>query len=223
MVKLIFSFLMLSLNVEASTDLRDIWRNNQAADHLSQQKMLEAHQEFSELLAEKPFHPLFQFNLGSSYIGVEDKENAIKMYNEILKLNPVPPVVEFGTYYNLGVLYGASGEIDKALSSYQKALALNPDSKEIKTNIELLLQQQQGGGKGKNKDKQDQKDKNEEGEQPQEPQEFTNKPQEPQKGEQPMSPADEKNILEELKKQEQEIRANHERKGSREADRDKNW
>ena len=38
-----------------------------------------------------------------------------------------------------------------------------------------------------------------------------------------LSECDVKKILEELKKQEQRIRAKHDRKGGREADRDKNW
>lgn len=226
MAKWTFLFIALfALPAQASTNLNDIWRNNQAADHLTQQKMHEALSEFSQLLAEKPFHPLFQFNLGASFIGTEEPDKAIKMYNEILKLNPIPPVVEFGTYYNLGVLHAAKGEIDQALENYQKALAINPDSKEIKTNIELLFQQKQGGGKGKDKNKDQSEEKGEEGEQPKEPQEFTNKPQQ-QPGQfdgKEMSKSDVNKILDELKKQEQQIRANHERKGAKEADRDKNW
>lgn len=204
--------------------LSDIWRTNQATKHMQQKKMLEAHEEFTQLLSERPFHPLYQYNMGTSFLGVEEPKKALKMFNEVLKMNPLPPEVEYATYYNLGVLNGIEGgDIEKALENYQKALRFNPESQEIKTNIELLLSGGGQGGKGKNKDKKDQKDKGEDGEQPQEPQEFTNKPQPDQFKSKEMSKGDVKKILEELKKQEQRIRAKHDRKGGKEADRAKNW
>ena len=71
----------------ATSNLSDIWRNNQAAKHMTQKKMLEAHEQFTQLLSEKPFHPLFQSNMAASFIGVEEFQKAIQMYNEVLKLN----------------------------------------------------------------------------------------------------------------------------------------
>ena len=218
--------LLLSFKALGTGDLRDIWSNNQAVKHMEQKKMLEAHEEFTQLLSQKPFHPLFQFNLGSSFIAVEELPKAIKMYNEILKLNPLPPQIEFATYYNLGVLnsLGEDSNIDLALENYQKALALVPDSKEIKTNIELLFKGGKGKGKGDKKDKKDQnQDQSDKGEQPKEPQKFTNKKQPNQFDGKEMSKGDVKKILEELKKQEQRIRAKHDRKGGKESDREKNW
>ncbi len=220
---LVFCFSTVGL---ATNDLRDIWRNNEAVEHLKQKKVLEAHEEFTELLSEKPFHPLYQFNMGSSFIGIEEMEKAKQMYAEILKQNPLPPELEFAVQYNLGVLNSTKGgDTEKALAHYQKALALQPESQEIKTNIELLMQSQGKGGKGENKDKnkdKKNKDESEEGEQQKEPQSFQNK-QPDQFKSKDMSKGDVKKILEELKKQEQRIRAKHERKGGREADRDKAW
>ena len=208
----------------ASTDLLQIWQNNQAVDYLLQKKALESHEEFTGLLTEHPYHPLYNFNAGASFFVTEEPEKALKMYKQTLKLKPLPPKLEFATLFNLGVLNASKpiNDIDKALSYYQRALDLVPDSKEVKTNIELLFKG--GGGKGKSdkKDKnQDKKDKGEE--QPQEPQEFTNKPQPDQFKSKEMSKNDVKKILEELKKQEQRIRAKHERKGKKRADNDKNW
>ena len=207
--------LLLSSEALAATGVLDIWKNNQATEHLKQKKPIEAHEEFTHLLSDEPFNPLFRYNMGASFVAIEQPAKAIK-------IQPLPPEVEFATYYNLGFLNSLEGgDIDKALSNYQKALALNPDSREIKTNIELLFKGGKGGGKGENKDKSDKKD--EDGEQPQEPQNFTNKPQNNQFNDKEMSKGDVKKILEELKKQEQRIRAKHERKGKREAPRDKNW
>ena len=144
----------------------------------------------------------------------------------MLKNKAAPPEILFASKYNLGVLYASKSEVDKALQYYQKALEHNPTSKEIKTNIELLLQQQQGKGKGDGKDKDKNQDQNEhedseDGEQPKEPQKFQNQPK--QFNSEEMSKSDVNKILEELKKQEQQIRAKHERKGDKESDHDKNW
>jgi Ca-activated chloride channel family protein len=221
-VLMLFLIPQISERAQAS-ELGDIWRNNEAVQHMQQKKMLEAHEEFTQLLSEKPFSPLFQYNMGASFMGVEEPDKAIKMFTELLKIRPLPPEVEFAAYYNLGVLNGMEGRnVEAALKNYQKALQFSPESKEIKTNIELLLAGGQGGGKGENKDQQDQQQNQEGEEQPQEPQEFTNKQPDQFKGKD-MSKSDVKKILEELKKQEQRIRAKHDRKGGKEVDREKNW
>ena len=189
---------------------------------MTQKKVVEAHDEFTKLLGEKPFSRILQYNLGFSFIAVEEVEKAVKMYKELLKYQPLPPEIEFASHYNLGTLNGMLGNLDEALNHYQEALTFDPDSKKIKTNIELLFKGE-GGGKGKG-DKKDQKKKGDDEEQ-KEPQEFTNKPQkQPEQFDgKEMSKSDVKKILEELKKQEQRIRAKHQRKGGKEADRDKNW
>ncbi|MCB0378122.1 MAG: tetratricopeptide repeat protein [Bdellovibrionales bacterium] len=224
MLKALALLLFVSFPAQATQNLVEIWENNQAAGLLNQGKKLEAYEEFSRILSEKPFHPLYQFNMGVAFIVSEEPDKAIKMYEELLRNSTAPDVVKFAAHYNLGVLYAAKGEVDPALDNYQKGLAFQPESKEIKTNIELLFQQQQGKGKGDGKDKN--KDKNEdesegEDQEQKEPQQFQNQPK--QFNSKEMSKSDVKKILEELKKQEQRIRAKHERKGKKEGPRDKNW
>ncbi len=222
---MLFAFLtLIAIPVLASESLTEIWRNNRAVDYTQQKKLVEAHEEFSSLVTDDPFHPVLQFNLGSSYIAVEDPKKAIKMYEEILKNPHLPPQLSFSVHYNLGILYSADKELDLALKNYQKALAFFPDSKEVKTNIELLFKEQQGGGgKGDKKENKDEKGDQDQ-EQEKEPQEFDNKPQQPdQFNDKEMSKEDVNKILEELKKQEQNIKAKHERKGGKEADREKSW
>ena len=118
----------------------EIWRNNRAVDQMNQKKVLEAYESFHQLLGQNPFHPLFQFNLGASLITVEEPEKAIKMYKELLKSRALPLPMEFAVLYNLGALYGLKEDVDQALDFYQQALDKNPDSKEVKINIELLIQ-----------------------------------------------------------------------------------
>jgi Ca-activated chloride channel family protein len=95
-------------------------------------------------------------------------EKAVQSYKEAERLAGIEknPQVLFMARFNLGQLYGKAKKYDEALNSYQKALELAPTSKEVKTNIELLIQQQQQGGQGgddkkdqENKDQKDQKDK----------------------------------------------------------------
>ena len=59
--------------------------------------------------------------------------------------------------FNKGVYYGKLKNVELALDNYQAALEIVPTSVETKTNIELLIQQQQKDNKDQ-KDKQDQKD-----------------------------------------------------------------
>ena len=225
MIKFVFLF-FLNPSLMASPPLMEIWQNNQAVDMMTQGKVLESHEQFVQLLGNNTFEPIYQYNLGASFIAVEEIEKAKKMFEEILKLNPIPAQLAFVTNYNLCSLYSLKEgfDVEKSLKHYQAALAFQPDSVEIKTNIELLIKQQQGGGQGKDKkDNQDKQKGENDKEQPKEPQEFTNKPQPNQFDSKDMSKQDVKKILEELKKQEQRIRAKHDRKGGRQQDRDKNW
>ncbi len=214
-------------NNELGSDfsLAEIWKNNTGAEYQKQKKFLEAQDQFVELLSDHPFQPTYQYNLGTSFILIEERNKAIQMFQEILKKKPIPPTVEFLALFNLGFLYSAEegGDVEKALDYFQKALAFNPESKEIKINIELLMRGGKGGGKGDKENPEDSKDQGEDGEQPKEPQKFTNKKQPNQFDSKDMSKNDVKKILEELKKQEQRIRAKHDRKGGKEADREKNW
>ena len=199
-----------------------VWKNNQAVQLLKQEKKIEAYEQFSELIGQDPFQPLFQFNMGSGFLATDEIEKAEKMYAQVVKANNLPKALAFASNFNLGVLASLQKNIPKALSFYQKALEFEPDSKETKTNIELLIKQQKGGGKGKSKNKDKNKNKDQQNKnQQKEPQKFENKPQ--QFDSKQMSKQDVKKILEELKKQEQKIRAKHQRKGSREKDNEKNW
>ena len=218
-------FLIFYSPLVFSSEVMDVWRNNRAVDQIDQKKFLQAHEGFNQLLSERMFHPVFQFNLGFSFLSLGEIKKAIKMYKEILRLHPLPPEIEFSSLYNLGVLYSGLLEedmenLDKALHFYQGALKFKPDSKEVKTNIELLFRG--SGGKGnKRNDQKSQRDK--EGRRGP----VTNKPEKEENQKkykiEKMSKKDVERILNELKEQEQNIRAKYKRKKFREADREKNW
>ncbi len=227
----LFLFMIFCFSPVMASEVMDVWRNNRAVDQLDQKKFLQAHESFNRLLGEHTFHSVFRFNLGVSFVGLGEVNKAIKMYRELLKLHPLPPGVEFSSLYNLGVLYslllGEDPEnLNRALRFYQKALEIRPDSKEIKTNIELLFRGSEGN-QGSGKSSQERKNGKKEYES-RKKKSFTDKPDEKQGKQQKnkdkkMSEKDVEKILNELKKQEQNIRARHKRKKFREADREKSW
>ncbi|HEY1078895.1 MAG TPA: tetratricopeptide repeat protein, partial [Bdellovibrio sp.] len=57
--------------------------------------------------------------------------------------------------FNQAQLLGKQKKVDEAIALYQKALDLVPTSQEAKNNIELLTQQQAGGGKGQDQENKD--------------------------------------------------------------------
>lgn len=160
-------------------DLRAIQSNNRTAKKMKDQSTEESQLGYLEAMKYEPFQEEIHLNLGSTYDVLKDPEKALRLYknaeemyskkkppfeNKYLSfLNPQHPLMLlFVSYFNQAQLLARENKIDLALEKYQQALSIVPDSKEVKTNIELLLQQkqQQGGGEGQgdNKDQQDQKD-----------------------------------------------------------------
>lgn len=243
-MKFLSLFLLIVSPMGFAEELDVTRRNNEAVSMFKQEKYLESYETFMSLLAEAPKDPVVHFNLGVSLEAIAEEEKAQKLYVELLKLLETKMQVAseeekakltsiyFATLFNLANVYSRQGEIDKALNNYQKALTIVPDSKEIKTNIELMFQQQQGGG-GKG----DQKNQDQEGEgegegQQQSPEQQPQQGQKQQKKKQKfdqsqMSMEDLKRILEELKQQEEKIRAKFQGGGKKDKQEDgasgKNW
>lgn len=147
---------------------------------------------------------------------------------------------KFVSLFNQAQLQGRLKKIDEALGLYQRALEIVPTSKEVKTNIELLLQSQQGQGQGQdqNQDQKDQKEnkdenkdsKNKSGDEDKEKDQKGEKKAQsspkykPREFKGELSPTDVKKILGELKQQEQKIRAEFNKKNEfKEKPRDKDW
>lgn len=186
-------------------------------------------------------------NIGILLDNIQKPDEAEKSLSYALKLaeGDLDKEAVFAIRYNLGVHFGTLKKIPEALDFYQQALELVPNSKEIKTNIELLIQQQQKdqqkkdqkdqkSGDDKNQDKnqnQDQnkqkdnkdKDGNENKNQEQEKQSSPKYQPRPFKGDQ-LSEGDVKKILGELRNQEQKIRANFDKKEKgRSKKNEKDW
>ncbi len=243
-------------------DLQLIYKNNRAVELFKNEKRQEAFDQFLGLTAQDPADVLLKFNMSSSLQALGEEEKAIKLNLVIVKdVNRMIvenlkegasaeaelqqlSALKFATLYNLGLSYQLLQNNEEALKHYQMALELMPDSKEIKTNIELMFSGG-GGGKGKSKDKskqqqggegegdgdpQEQDEENKDQGQDEKEKQQQQKQQQQQQKNQPkefdqkhMSKEDLQRIMEELNDQEQKIRAKMERKGGKRAPKDKEW
>ena len=214
------------------------FKTRKGIQHFKEENKSQAQAEFMESLQEAPLRFENHINLGVSFesLGVLDKARKSYFVAHSLAKDPLH---QFISSFNLGEIFAKEKKIDEALTYYQKALDVHPDSQEAKVNIELLMQSQQNQQQNQNgdnkdnkeqesgKDKKDQdkdnkdqdKDKNKE-EQKKYGQQPKYKPR-PFKGELPEN--DVKKILDELKNQEQKIRADYNRKEMKERPRGKDW
>lgn len=230
---------ILSLSAcQKNLDLRTISANREANALLEKQSGAAAMEKYVEALRYDPFVSGLHLNLGLSLETLQQADKAIQAYQEAetLALKENSPELVFMARFNQGQLLAKAKKVDEALAAYQSALEVIPDSMETKTNIELLTQSQQGGGKGKDDQKGDKGDQNQD-QQDQDQDGDDKKDEEPKEGQKKQSPkyqprpyqgeqlneADVKKILDELKQQEERIRAEYNKKEIKEQPRDKDW
>ena len=230
---LILLFWFLPVN---ATELSAISPNNDGVKDLIKQNQYGAYQKFAEAAAEDSFDPTIRLNMGYVFALNKEPEKALAEYKIAEELAGDNKEIKFMAQFNQGVELSNQGDIAGALQAYQRALEIYPDSPEVKTNIELLWQQQQGKGKGKGEQQQKGQNNNGEGggsDKPEEKkgdqgaddkQEQKQKKQEPQPFEsKELTPETVRKVLDELKAQEQRVRADHYSKGAKEKPRDKQW
>ncbi|MFV3408795.1 tetratricopeptide repeat protein [Bdellovibrio bacteriovorus] len=222
--------------------LKTLELNREGNKALTGQTYPGAMEKYLEALRYDPFVGQLHLNLGLSFEGLQQAEKALQSYREAEKLALADKNFElvFMARFNQAQLLGKAKQVDEALAVYQKALEIIPSSKEVKTNIELLTQQQQGQGGGDGKQDQpqngdkNQQQQNQDGKDPKE----GDKDQEQKEGKTPqqsqkykprpfngkeLTEGDVKKILGELKQQEEKIRAEYNRKDVKEQPRDKDW
>jgi len=246
--------------------LKSLYLNRKANQQFQSQNYQSAFDQYVQILEFDPFSPEIHLNLGLTFEAQQQPEKAMSSYQNSMNYAK-DPAMKFVALFNQAQLLGKGKKIDEALELYQKALEIDPASKEVKTNIELLIQQQQSGGKGGDdnkdqKDKKDQKDNKDQqnkgdGKDKKDQQQnkgdnqdqnkdqnkdqkddqnkdqkkdkdrnqgyANNKPQPHKFKSEDLSEGDVKKILGEIKQQEQKIRAEFNRKETKEQPRDKDW
>ncbi len=126
---------------------------------LKKQNYAAAIDRYVEALRYDPFLAELHLNMGLAFEGLQQPEKAQQAYAQAEKL-AVSPDVQFMALFNQAQLLGKAKKKDEAIALYQRALEIDPTSREAKTNIELLTQDEQGGGGGEGDKKDDDKDKN---------------------------------------------------------------
>ena len=135
---------LLGPSPAGARSLSSIWENNRAVEDFQKEAYSSARRKFLNSLLEAPFDGQVQFNLGVSLEALGQPEKALKQYDALLGRNPGLSLA-FSALFNKARLLGEKKDVDGALATYQGALALQPHSKEVKTNIELLLRGGEGG------------------------------------------------------------------------------
>jgi tetratricopeptide (TPR) repeat protein len=202
--------------------------NNKGVDLFKSEDYATATKEFNEALGRDSNRPEFHFNMGNSFLKNGDVEKALQEFESVDKNIKSSPEIKFKSMFNAGAALVESKKIKEGLAYYQRALEYDPNSKEVKTNIELALKEQQGGGGGgggqnnqpnQNKDKKDDKNKEDQKGDKDDQDQKSGEKKTPQGGQEPprpqkkqfksqsLSEGEVRQIIEELRRQEENIRA----------------
>ena len=132
----------------------------------SQKNYKGALQTFLDAQVENPGDIKLKYNIANTQYKIKNYDEAIKGYLDVAK-NSKDRFLEEKSYYNLGNCFYREGKLLEAAQCYKKALELDPDDKDAKYNLELVLEKlkkQQGQQKQPDKDKDkknsDQNDRN---------------------------------------------------------------
>jgi tetratricopeptide (TPR) repeat protein len=136
--------------------LKSLILSRQGNQQLKAQNYSSAFDTYVKALEFDPFASEIHLDLGLTYEGQQQPDKAMPSYQNALKYAKTGEM-KFMSLFNQAQLLGKDKKVDEALELYQKALAFDPTSNEVKTNIELLIQMQQQQQKD-GKDDKDQKD-----------------------------------------------------------------
>jgi hypothetical protein len=239
-------FVSFLVQPAGAASLRAYVDNVQGIRSLQKKEFFMAYKDFLQALSHDPLNPDLQMNLALTLELNEEWEKAEKAYLSAYALSQGDSKRQFAALFGLGNARKGKSETDLALEAYQGALEIDPNSIEVKTNIELLTQSQSGEGKSKkgkgggngdskddkendkddkdkdkdNKNKKDEnKDQQSKDQKPQQQQKKQPKPFESKD----LNKEDVRKILDEIQAQEQSIRAKEQERGAKERTRDKDW
>jgi tetratricopeptide (TPR) repeat protein len=158
----------------AATDkaLSAVELNNQAVGELQKDLLSPAREHLIQALGKSPENSTLHLNLGLSFEKSKQMDKAQASYEQALKFGKNPQE-KFAAAFDLGQLAQKAQKTDEALKYYQMALGENPDSKETKVNLELLMKQEDEK-KQQNKDQKNQDQKNQDQKQSQQNQNNQN-------------------------------------------------
>lgn len=227
-MSLIFCLFSFFANEASASWWEALKKNNQGVENFEKEQYPDANKNFIEALSEDPFASEVHVNLGLTFEKNKEVEKALSEYL-VAKDSAVSAETRFYALFNAARILGELQKYAPALQLYQSALDLRPDSLEVKTNIELLIQQaqqqqQQGGGGSKDKDKKEDKKPDEKDEQKRDGERVNRREKEPKPfNSEQLTKQDVDRILEEIKNQEQKVRLQQNQKSTKETPREKDW
>ena len=119
-----------------------------------------AKQEFLHILEQKPFLFPARLNLALVESLQENFKDAIGEYKVVTE-DSSDKEERFQAHFNIAMLKFHSGDVDSSLEHYQKALKDNPESMEVKVNIEWMMLVQDQQNKQKRQEEQKEKENQE--------------------------------------------------------------
>ena len=169
----------------------------------------EAEQSLYRALEKEALNPILHFNLGIFLALKNEASVALKEWDFSLKHWKKHQLEEkFMTLFNQAFIKGLLNQKEEALSLYQKSLEIAPESLEVRTNIELLFQQNQSGSGGSSEKGSSGTSQN------QEP---------PQNKNQQVDEKQAQNLLNEIRQQDRQIRERNLRERQQGSFDGKNW
>lgn len=153
-------FCLVAITVAAQQPKKEVREGNKLYKEQNYKGAAEAYQK---ALQKQPTYAPGLFNLGNAQYKQQDFENSRKIYEGASKTID-DKQVRSAANYNIGNTYLEEKKYKEAVEAYKEALRKNPQDEQAKYNMSYALQMlknQQGGGgndKNKNDDKKDKKD-----------------------------------------------------------------
>lgn len=221
-ISLILLCLLLSGCEAEYPPVGTLWNDFKARVDIKLEKYEEAALRYYDVIAAWPTGIEAHSNVGVILSQLQKNEEALKSFDQALLLADQQKDLKamFYVLYNKGVYYGKLKNVEQALNNYQAALEIVPTSIEVKTNIELLIQQQQKDQKNQKdqKDKQDQDKKDGQGQSDQKSDPKDGKGQDPkddkkdQKNQDKKDPKDQKDKNDQQKDQDKKDQQDQDKK-----------
>jgi tetratricopeptide (TPR) repeat protein len=118
-------------------------KNKQGAELYREGKLDEALTSFTQAQVDSPDAPEIHYNIGNVHYRKEEMEKSVEEYRASLRGEKE---VQQPAHYNVGNVHYKKQDFPSAVQSYKQALKINPNDIEARQNLELALQQSEGGG-----------------------------------------------------------------------------
>ena len=130
--------------------------NKKGIESYSQKNYEESVKHFTDALIERPNSPELRYNLGTALSEIGEKKDEALKELSIAAETTDNPELSASAHYNMGNKLLLSGDLEKSINEYKKALKLDQNSKDIRYNLELAIKklqhQQQQRKKEENQD-----------------------------------------------------------------------